>query len=70
MNLEPRPVTIVVFNYKGGVAKTTLAISYALSHNLTLVTNDLTEIYDKVGVPSYKKLPERKKTIPADWNRF
>ena len=57
-------MTITVATYKGGVGKTTIAMSYAVSRNLKLVTNDLSSQYDSVGITDYAKLPENKKRIP------
>jgi len=39
-------------------------MSYAVSRNLKLVTNDLSSQYDSVGITDYAKLPENKKRIP------
>jgi len=59
-------MTITVANYKGGVGKSTIAMSYAVSRNLKLVTNDLSSQYDNVGITDYVKLPENKKRIPPE----
>ena len=59
-------MTIAVATYKGGVGKTTVAMSYAVSQNLKLLTNDLSSQYDSVGIKDYVKLPENKKCIPPE----
>ncbi len=59
-------MTITVANYKGGVGKTTISMSYAVSRNLMLVTNDLSSQYDDIGITNYRKLPENKKRIPTE----
>ena len=57
--------SILFFNYKGGVGKTSLATAYALTFNKTLITNDTTFNPEKLGFTKYVKLDESKKTISA-----
>lgn len=57
--------SILFFNYKGGVGKTSLATAYALTFNKTLITNDTTFNPENLGFKKYIKLDESKKTIPT-----
>ena len=57
--------SILFFNYKGGVGKTSLATAYALTFKKPLITNDTTFNPENLGFKAYTKLDESKKTIPA-----
>jgi len=57
--------SILFFNYKGGVGKTSLATAYALTFNKPLITNDITSQPEKLGFKEYIKLDNSKKTIPT-----
>lgn len=56
---------LVVFQYKGGVSKTSIAINIALTYNMRYVTNDL--VTDLKKYPSLEKfkLQENRKKIPT-----
>lgn len=56
--------SILFFNYKGGVGKTSLATAYALTFNKPIITNDTTFNPENLGFKKYIKLDESKKTIP------
>lgn len=61
---------LLVFNAKGGVGKTAIALNLALTHGYGLITNDRLSVVDQVLPDTQHIILDRNETLPAlddDW---
>jgi len=62
---------ITVYNFKGGVGKTCIALNIALTMDYAIVTNDILSPLDEIledGQIKKLKLNEKVPTYPEDWD--
>lgn len=55
---------VLYFSLKGGVGKSSISLSHALTANLPYVTNDISTNIDKATMKNFHQIPHNTKRIP------